>query len=90
MLYANDEWFFSFGYQKQKTVSTTSDIFFLRDDSPQTVYVNGIAADFYADEGEDGNLLVWHDREGTVLFYIDAHLSMDEIIRLAESVQQES
>lgn len=50
--------------------------------------VNGIPADLLIDpSGETGNTILWEDPETHTLFWIDAYVEEDVLIKMAESVE---
>ena len=53
--------------------------------TPQGTFVNGLAAQLYADAG-GVNHLVWHGRESDDTYWITAPLTGGELIKIAESV----
>lgn len=67
--------------------ASTSGVYVI-DDSPEHVTVNGAQADFYPakTEGEvDG--LIWSDRESGMIFTLTARVPVEDLIRIAESVE---
>ena len=53
------------------------------------VMVNDTPADFYLDnDTTEANCLVWESPENDLIYWITANLPMDDLIRIAESVQE--
>ena len=51
--------------------------------------VNDTPADFYLDnDTTKANCLVWESSENDLIYWITANLPMDDLIRIAESVQE--
>ena len=52
------------------------------------VMVKDISADFYVDKDPtEANLLVWESPENDLIYWIAANLSMDDMIKIAKSVE---
>ena len=53
------------------------------------VMVNGIKADFYQSKVEsESNNLIWHNENESLIFSVDSYLPMEDMIKIAESVQK--
>lgn len=53
----------------------------------ETVYINGIAADFYPVYGHSGSCnLSWYDEETGAILSLDGNLSRENMIKIAENV----
>ena len=64
--------------------ATLEEVLFEGEAQSEKVTVNGMEADYYYDE--TSNVLVWIDKNDNVSFTINAQLSKEEIIRIAESI----
>lgn len=77
-----------FSYSKNTDVTS----FFVEADytTVHSVIVNDIKADFYwSKDASVTNSLVWTSEDGTTLFCISAFLEQDELIHMAESVEEQ-
>ena len=62
---------------------------FISDENAQEVMVGNIKADYYQAEADDENsVIVWYSEDRTTIFSISAALSKEEIIKVAESVEE--
>ncbi len=62
---------------------------FISDDNAQEVMVGNQKADYYQAEAEDENsVIVWYSEDRATIFSISAALSKEEIIKVAESVEE--
>ena len=62
---------------------------FISDENAQEVMVGNIKADYYQAEAEDENsVIVWYSADRATIFSISAALSKEEIIKVAESVEE--
>lgn len=62
---------------------------FISDDNAQEVMVGNQKADYYQAEADDENsVIVWYSEDRTTIFSISAALSKEEIIKVAESVEE--
>ena len=62
---------------------------FISDENAQEVMVGNIKADYYQAEAEDENsVIVWYSEDRATIFSISAALSKEEIIKVAESVEE--
>ena len=53
------------------------------------VMVNGIKADFYQSKVEsESNNLIWHNENESLIFSVDSYLPMEDMIKIAESIQK--
>ena len=53
------------------------------------VFVNDMPADLYLDNSEgETNILTWIDSDTNTIFWIMAHVDMDDLIKMAESVKK--
>ena len=88
-IYENEEGLYlSFSYTRIEDGSQMI-IRGLEDDEYRTGFVNGHAADIYISSKEgDSSTIVWEDEETHVLFTLFAHAGVEELIKLAESVER--
>ena len=85
---ADKKWLLSFSYSAD---SSDADIFLLNPDcAEKEVTVNGIPATLYIPFNDDSPALVWEDREKGVLFSLDAHVSEDVLIKMAENIVEKN
>ena len=85
---ADKKWLLSFSYSAD---SSDADIFLLNPDcAEKEVTVNGIPATLYIPFNDDSPALVWEDREKGVLFILDAHVSEDVLIKMAENIVEKN
>lgn len=72
--------------------NTSSPVFSIERDGTEIykqVLVNGITAELYLDQDEgDTNVLIWKDEDRGVIFRILAPFNEDEMVKMAESVQE--
>lgn len=62
---------------------------FISDENAQEVMVGNIKADYYQAEAEDENsVIVWYSADRATIFSISAALSKEEIVKIAESVEE--
>ena len=62
---------------------------FISDENAQEVMVGNIKADYYQAEADDENsVIVWYSEDRTTIFSISAALSKEEIVKIAESVEE--
>ena len=62
---------------------------FISDDNAQEVMVGNQKADYYQAEAEDENsVIVWYSEDRATIFSISAALSKEEIVKIAESVEE--
>ena len=62
---------------------------FISDDNAQEVMVGNQKADYYQAESEDENsVIVWYSEDRATIFSISAALSKEEIVKIAESVEE--
>ena len=62
---------------------------FLNQTDAEKATVSGNSADFYESEDEEvSNDLVWIDEENGMLFSVSGFFSKEELIRIAESIQE--
>lgn len=62
---------------------------FISDENAQEVTVGNIKADYYQAEADDENsVIVWYSEDRTTIFSISAALSKEEIVKIAESVEE--
>ena len=62
---------------------------FISDENDQEVMVGNIKADYYQAETDDENsVIVWYSEDRTTIFSISAALSKEEIVKIAESVEE--
>ena len=62
---------------------------FISDDNAQEVMVGNQKADYYQAEAEDENsVIVWYSENRATIFSISAALSKEEIVKIAESVEE--
>ena len=62
---------------------------FISDDNAQEVMIGNQKADYYQAEAEDENsVIVWYSEDRTTIFSISAALSKEEIIKVAENVEE--
>ena len=62
---------------------------FISDENDQEVMVGNIKADYYQAEADDENsVIVWYSEDRTTIFSISAALSKEEIVKIAESVEE--
>ena len=62
---------------------------FISDENAQEVMVGNIKADYYQAEADDENsVIVWYSADRATIFSISAALSKEEIIKVAESVEE--
>ena len=62
---------------------------FISDENAQEAMVGNIKADYYQAEAEDENsVIVWYSADRATIFSISAALSKEEIIKVAESVEE--
>lgn len=82
---ADKKWYLSFTYSVD---SSDADIFLLNADCTQKeVTVNGIPATLYIPLNDDNSPdIIWEDREKGVLFLITAHVSEEDLIKMAENI----
>ena len=58
------------------------------DSDRETVYVQGIPADFYPSDTESlSNNLIWIDENHGIVFFLDSNLGKDIILQVAESIK---
>ena len=71
--------------------SSGADIYMLNADcAEKEVMVNGMSATRYIPFNDDSPALVWEDREKGVLFILDAHVSEDVLIKMAENIVEKN
>lgn len=82
---ADKRWYLSFTYSVD---SSDADIFLLNADCTQKeVTVNGIPATLYIPLSDNNSPdIIWEDREKGVLFLITAHVSEEDLIKMAENI----
>ena len=62
---------------------------FISDENAQEVMVGNIKADYYQAEAEDENsVIVWYSADRATIFSISAALSKEEMVKVAESVEE--
>ena len=62
---------------------------FISDENAQEVMVGNIKADYYQAEADDENsVIVWYSEDRTTIFSISAALSKEEMVKIAESVEE--
>lgn len=62
---------------------------FISDDNAQEVMVGNQKADYYQAEEEDENsVIVWYSEDRTTIFSILAAISKEEMVKIAESVEE--
>lgn len=62
---------------------------FISDENAQEVMVGNIKADYYQAEADDENsVIVWYSEDRTTIFSVSAALSKEEIVKIAESVEE--
>lgn len=62
---------------------------FISDDNAQEVLVGNQKADYYQAEAEDENsVIVWYSEDRTTIFSISAALSKEEMVKVAEGVEE--
>lgn len=67
--------------------SSDADIFLLNADcAEKEVMVNGMPATLYIPFNNDSPAIVWEDREKGVFFLITAHVSEEDLIKMAENI----
>lgn len=83
------KWFLSFSYS---TDSSDADIFLLNADCTQKeVTVNGMPATLYIPPSDDRSPdLIWEDSEKSVIFFITAHVSENDLIKMAENIVEKN
>lgn len=81
---ADKKWNLVFSYSAD---SSGADIFLLNADCTQKeVTVNGLPAMLYIPFNDDSPAIVWEDREKGVFFLITAHVSEEDLIKMAENI----
>lgn len=82
---ADKKWNLTFSYSAD---SSGSDIFLLNADCTQKeVTVNGIPATLYIPLSDNNSPdIIWEDREKGMLFLITAHVSEEDLIKMAENI----
>lgn len=62
---------------------------FVSDENAQEVMVGSLKADYYQAEAKDENsVIVWYSEDRTTIFSISAALSKEEMVKIAESVEE--
>ena len=62
---------------------------FVSDENAQEVMVGNLKADYYQAEAEGENsVLVWYSEDRTTIFSISAAISKEEMVKVAESVEE--
>ena len=62
---------------------------FISDENAQDVMVGNQKADYYQAEAEEENsIIVWYSEDRTTIFSISAALSKEEMVKIAESVEE--
>ena len=62
---------------------------FVSDENAQEVTVGNLKADYYQAEAEGENsVLVWYSEDRTTIFSISAAISKEEMVKVAESVEE--
>lgn len=81
---ADKKWNLVFSYSAD---SSGADIFLLNADCTQKeVTVSGLPATLYIPFNNDSPAIVWEDREKGVFFLITAHVSEEDLIKMAENI----
>lgn len=87
---ADDDWVYCLSYNYMHdgaahALSASSDEMF-----HETVEVNGMPGDYYYEEFEEGHFgdLLWFDEEAGIAFSIHGMIPKEDMIRMAESVQE--
>lgn len=91
-LYSNeDDEYLDFSYFREPPENMAMSLYLTVDGMDKTILtVHGMTAEYYEDStGEHSNALVWIDTETNTLFYLDAYLEQDQLVKLAESVTAE-
>ncbi len=62
---------------------------FISDENAEEVMVGKQKADYYRAEAEDENsVIVWQSEDGETIFCISANLSQEQLVQIAQSVQE--
>ena len=89
IVYRNDEgYLLAFTYTKNRESVSAYVLLDNQETDVQAVLVSGKIADLYLEQQADkASILVWDDDEKGVFFAISAHCSVEELIKIAESVE---
>lgn len=81
---ADKKWNLTFSYSAD---SSGADIYMLNADCAQKeVTVNGLPATLYIPFNDDSPAIVWEDREKGVFFFLTAHVSEEDLIKIGENI----